>query len=103
MMTRSRKTWLPLVLACAFLALQGFVYPHMLDHLSHHAHHEPGVHGTVVCAWMCAAGQDLESVPQFVPVTISLIALVDDIRVDSTSIESSALWPSRGPPHSSLS
>ncbi|ODT43686.1 MAG: hypothetical protein ABS70_07415 [Nitrospira sp. SCN 59-13] len=103
MMTRSRKTCLPLVLACAFLALQGFVYPYMLEHVSQHAHHEAGVHGNVVCSWMCAAGQDLEPVPELAPVTISVIALLDDILVDSVSIESRALWSSRGPPHSFLS
>lgn len=92
-----------LLLACALLALQGVVYPHMLEHLSQHAHHEAGVHGTVVCSWMCAAGQDLEPVPELVPVTIPFVTLIDDILFDSLSIESRALWTSRGPPNSSRS
>lgn len=91
---------MPLLLACAFLILQGMVYPHMLEHLSQHVHHQPGVHGTVVCAWMCAAGQDVESVAEWVPVTSPVIALADDILFDSISIESRALWTSRGPPNS---
>ncbi len=102
-MTPVRHTAIPLLLVCVFLALQGVVYPHMLEHLSQHAHHESGVHGTVVCSWMCAAGQDLESVPELVPVTIPVIALIDDKVVDSLSIESRALWTSRGPPDSSRS
>lgn len=100
-MTRVQHTALPLLLACILLALQGVVYPHVLEHLSQHAHHEAGVHGTVVCSWMCAAGQDLEFVPAVVPVTIHAIALLDDNEVDSLPIESRARWTSRGPPDSS--
>ncbi len=103
MMTPVRHTAIPLLLVCVFLALQGVVYPYMLEHLSQHAHHESGVHGTVVCSWMCAAGQDLEPVPELVPVAIPVIALIDDMVVDSLSIESRALWTSRGPPDSSRS
>jgi hypothetical protein len=103
MMTRVRHIAIPLLLVCVFLALQGVVYPHMLEHLSQHAHHESGVHGTVVCSWMCAAGQDLESVPELVPVTIPFVTLIDDIQFDSLSIEFRALWTSRGPPDFSRS
>lgn len=101
MMTRFRHAAMLLLLACAFFALQGTVYPHMLEHLSQHTHHESGVHGTVVCSWLCAAGQDLESVPALVPITIPVVTLIDDIHFDSLSIESRALWTSRGPPDSS--
>lgn len=94
---------MPLLLACVFLALQGMVYPYMLEHLSEHAHHEAGVHGTVVCSWMCAAGQDLEPVSQLVPATIPFVSLIDDILFDSFSVESLGLWTSRGPPDSSRS
>ena len=98
MMTRLRHIALPLLLVCVFLTLQGIVYPHMLEHVSQHAHHDSGVHGTVVCSWMCAAGQDLGPAPELVPATISVIALIDDILFGSLSIESRALWASRGPP-----
>lgn len=101
MLTRSRQKLLFLLLACAFLALQAFVYPHVLEHVSQHAHHEPGMHGTVACSWICAAGQDLEPVHQLVPVTVPLIAQIDAVEFDSLSIESRALWTSRGPPDSS--
>lgn len=103
MLTHLRQTVMPLLLACAFLALQGVVYPHMLEHVSQHAHHDPGVHGTVACAWLCAAGQDLGPSSELVPATISVIVLVDDARFDSLSNEFRALWVSRGPPASSRS
>ncbi|MBA5872458.1 MAG: hypothetical protein GDA68_21060 [Nitrospira sp. CR2.1] len=103
MMIRVRHTVMPLLLSCAYLALQGVVYPYMLEHLSQHAHHDAGVHGTVVCSWMCAAGQDLEPVPESVPVTIPVVTQIDDILFDSLSVESRALWTSRGPPDSSRS
>ncbi|HNK14913.1 MAG TPA: hypothetical protein PKJ04_14025 [Nitrospira sp.] len=101
MMTRVRHIALPLLLACVFLTLQGAVYPHILEHVSQHAHHDSGVHGTVVCSWMCAAGQDLGPAPELVPATISVIALIDDILFDSASNDSRARWVSRGPPDSS--
>ena len=103
MMTRVRHIALPLLLACVFLTLQGAVYPHILEHVSQHAHHDSGVHGTVVCSWMCATGQDLGPAPELVPASVSVIALIDDILFDSRSNDSRVLWASRGPPDLSRS
>lgn len=103
MITCVRQPAPPLLLACLFLVLQGGVYQHMLGHVSQHAHHDPGVHGTAVCSWMCAVGQDLGPAPEWVPATISVLALIDDILFDSLSNDCRALWASRGPPDSSRS
>ena len=91
------------LLAGSLLALQGLVYPHALEHVSHHARHGADVHSTVLCSWMCAAGQDLDIVVGLFHVAVPLIGHVDPLVSDSLPVESSALWAWRGPPAPSLS
>jgi len=91
------------LLACSLLALQGLVYPHALEHVSHHAHHGADVHSTVLCSWMCAAGQDLDAVQGLFEVNVRLSGLVDQEVTDSLLTEPRAPRPSRGPPRFSLS
>lgn len=47
-------------LAVCLLLLSGTVYAQTVAHAVHHAHHQAATHGTVLCSWMCAAGQVLE-------------------------------------------
>ncbi|HRC44255.1 MAG TPA: hypothetical protein PLT27_09405 [Nitrospira sp.] len=91
------------LLACSLLALQGLVYPHALEHVSHHAHHGADAHSTVLCSWMCAAGQDLDTVTGLFHANVPLRGLVDHEVSDSLQIESRASRTSRGPPVHSLS
>ena len=91
------------LLACSLLALQGLVYPHALEHVSHHAHHGADVHSTVLCSWMCAAGQDLDAVQGLFEVNVRLSGLVDQEATDSLQTEHRAPRTSRGPPRFSLS
>ena len=102
-MTRTQHIVVSVLLACSLLALQGLVYPHALEHVAHHAHHGAGVHSTVLCSWMCAAGQDLETVAGLVHVNGPLSGLVYHEVADSLQVERRAPRASRGPPVSSLS
>jgi hypothetical protein len=49
-------------LAICLLGLQALAYPAVIEHASQHVHHGADVHGTVLCTWMCAAGQVIEGV-----------------------------------------
>lgn len=50
-------------LALGFLLLLGATTGSAFAHEVQHAgHHSAGMHGTGICAWMCAAGQSLEGV-----------------------------------------
>jgi hypothetical protein len=48
------------ILVVCLLVLAGLVYPQVVPHETHHAHHRAADHGTALCAWLCAAGQALE-------------------------------------------
>ena len=47
-------------LAACLLLANGLVYPQTIPHAVHHAHHTAATHASVLCAWLCAAGQSLE-------------------------------------------
>lgn len=102
-MTRTQRIRVSILLACSLLALQGLVYPHVLEHVSHHAHHGAEVHSTVLCSWMCAAGQDLDTVTGSFHANALLSGLLDQEVTDSLLTEPRAPRTSRGPPRISLS
>lgn len=64
-----KKIAVALVVIC-FLGAAGLASTHSLVHESPHAHHQQGTHGTVLCSWMCTAGQVLDVVA--VPVLVEL-------------------------------
>ncbi len=63
--TRTFAAW---SLAAFLFLLSGLVYPQSVAHAAHHAHHQATTHSSVLCSWMCAAGQMLDGV-QLAPQT----------------------------------
>jgi Tfp pilus assembly protein PilV len=55
------KKPIALVLLLSLLALSGVMAAQSVEHAAHHAHHRAAVHASALCAWMCAAGQALET------------------------------------------
>jgi hypothetical protein len=55
---RSAFVWA--LLLCIVL-VNGFMASPSVRHAEHHAHHQAGTHSTSICAWLCAAGQGIES------------------------------------------
>ena len=55
-----RKQALAVILACCILVVGGFASAQSIAHDSRHAHHQKATHDTVLCSWMCAAGQGWE-------------------------------------------
>lgn len=47
--------------ALCLLLLTGVAYPQTVAHAAHHAHHHATTHGTALCAWLCAAGQAVDT------------------------------------------
>ena len=66
-MKRSAFVWT--LLFCLVL-VNGFMAAPSVGHAGHHADHQAGTHSTGICAWMCAAGEDIE--PSVVPFASSL-------------------------------
>ena len=90
------------LLVFCVLVVGGFASAQSIAHESHHAHHQKATHGTVLCSWMCAAGQVLDG--SFAPSLVeqSPVALVGQAVFQSIpriSLDSST---SRGPPSHSI-
>jgi hypothetical protein len=48
------------LLFCIVL-VNGFMAAPSVGHAEHHAKHQAGTHSTGICAWLCAAGQGVET------------------------------------------
>lgn len=85
-------------LALALFLLSGLVYPQAVRHAPHHAHHTAGMHGTVLCSWLCTAGHAVESVrvPLLPPFHVNF--LTDVTEFPAYHPESCLAAISRGPP-----
>lgn len=94
---RTRRVLAALLVLC-ILVVGGFASAQSIAHESHHAHHQKAAHSTVLCSWMCAAGQVLDgsAAPSLIersPVTLSdnaTFQFIPHISLDSAT--------SRGPP-----
>jgi hypothetical protein len=91
---------LPLV-ACLLL-VPVLASPATVAHETQHAHHKAATHSSAFCSWFCGAGQgfgltDSVFVPSFTVLGTFDVESVD--QIDSTVLP---LFPSRGPPATSL-
>lgn len=64
--------------------VNGFMVAPSVGHIQHHGDHQAGAHSTGICAWLCAAGQDVESVsvqlnPEVQPLEQATIAPVETL------------------------
>jgi len=87
-------------LTVCLLLLSGMVYVQAMEHAAHHAHHQAATHASVLCSWMCAAGQSLEAVAFVFQVEAVPLALVDPPPAQDhlTTVLPSPV--TRGPPSS---
>jgi hypothetical protein len=94
-MKRSAFVWA--LLLCLVL-VNGLMAAPSVGHAGHHADHQAGTHSTGICAWMCAAGDGIES---FAVQFGSSLQVVDrTITLPSTVVLSAGLFSYflRGPP-----
>jgi hypothetical protein len=95
--------WLPkqslaVVLVLCLLVIGGLGSAQAISHESHHAHHQKSTHATVLCAWMCAAGQVLDAVAAPDLIERSPVSRVEFSTPPDFSSSFSSLLSSRGPP-----
>jgi len=93
---RPRLVWALLV--CLVLT-NGFMAVPSVVHAEHHGtHHDAGTHASGICAWLCAAGQDIdissvEPTSNLQLVEYAQVAYFDEVQ-DSITLST---FP-RGPP-----
>jgi len=102
MTPRLMKQSLAVLLALCLLTVGGLASAQSISHESHHAHHHKAAHATVLCNWMCAAGQVLDTVTAPALVERSPISDVEFRALPDHSSYFSSLLASRGPPSASL-
>jgi hypothetical protein len=90
-------------LVVCLLLLSGLVYAQSVPHAAHEhssgAHHK-ATHATVLCTWMCAAGQVLEGTPFSLPPAGGLVARLTLHIPDEPFAVPVLTSTSRGPPSS---
>jgi hypothetical protein len=98
MMPWSPKQSLAVLLVLSLLVIGGLGSAQAISHESHHAHHQKTTHATVLCAWMCAAGQVLDTVTAPDLIERSPVSRVEFSALPEWSSGFSSLLSSRAPP-----
>ena len=60
-MNHAARKFISIVLVLCVLSVGGLAQAQAAEHAGHHAQHHTATHGTLLCSWMCAAGQGWET------------------------------------------
>ena len=98
MLARLKQSWFVWLLLVCLVLVNGAMAAPSVGHAQHHADHQAGTHSTGICAWLCAAGQDVESTS--VSLESSLKPIEQTVAVPITPIHIFVSFHSffRGPP-----
>ena len=96
---RTKRALASLLVLCVVL-VGGVASAQALSHDSQHAHHQKATHSTVLCSWMCAAGQVLDTTSPLYLVEQSPTARAEQPVVESVPTVTLDIPTSRGPPFS---
>jgi hypothetical protein len=101
-MNRIVLKFVSILLVLCVLSVGGLAQAQSVEHAAHHAHHQAATHGTVLCSWMCAAGEVLDSAMVTFQAELSPIDLIPLSHSTQASIEVCQTSSSRAPPSFSL-
>jgi hypothetical protein len=99
-MSNTLQKSLASVLIVCLLVLAGLVYPQVVPHEAHHAHHGAVNHGTALSAWLCAAGQALEGAQIILESRLAPASIVPAAAAHVLRLVALLSPLSRGPPFS---
>ena len=101
-MNHLRRPFLVFSLVTSLLLVGGFFANQSAAHSLHHAHHKATTHASLICSWICAAGEIVES---SYPIFTSLFRIADKVEFFpplSARAASMLLIFERGPPPSNF-
>ena len=98
MMNAAIQRSIACLLVFCVLAVGGLASARSLTHESQHAHHQKATHGTVLCSWMCAAGQVGEGTTVPAPIRLIQLESLEVVSFDQTPMIFSRELATRGPP-----
>ena len=102
MLSRRALKSIAIGLAVCLLLLSGLAYPQTVAHAGHHAHHTAKTHASVICSWMCAAGQVFEAATVVIQSDRSPIGVASQPAVSEPTSAVHRTASSRGPPSLSV-
>lgn len=94
-MKRSAFIWA--LLFCLVL-VNGLMAAPSVGHAEHHADHRATTHSSGMCAWLCAAGQGIESASLPLIAELQTIQLTIAVQIDPALAPVSCPHFFRGPP-----
>ena len=98
MMVRLKRSELVWALLFCLVLVNGFMAAPSVAHTVHHASHQAGTHNTSLCAWICAAGQGIETSSVSLESTLRLLDRVEFRDVDQIQKRFLSIVFLRGPP-----
>jgi hypothetical protein len=102
LMNHTVLKFVSILLVLCVLSVGGLAQAQLVEHAGHHAHHQAATHGTVLCSWMCAAGEVLGSAVVTFQAELSPVALITFLNSAQPSIKACQTSLSRAPPSFSL-
>ena len=97
-MNHSALRILSILLVLCVLSIGGLAQAQSVEHAGHHAHHQAATHGTLLCSWMCAAGQGVEATVVPAPPELVPLELIELTAYQQPLIVYTENFPPRGPP-----
>jgi len=97
-MVRLKRSGLVWALLFCLVLVNGLMAAPSVAHAVHHASHQAGTHGTSLCAWLCAAGQGIETSSVSLESTFRFLDLVASPDVDQIQKRFFSTVLLRGPP-----
>lgn len=85
-------------LISCLLLLSGSFFYQIPSHLVHHAHHNAATHGSVLCSWMCATAEPLDTVDINLEVRFFPVQSAEFFSALSLPLTPPARPTSRAPP-----
>ncbi len=101
-MRRPFQRFVAVGLTVCLLLISGVLSSQTVLHAVHHAHHKATTHASILCKWMCAAGQVLEGVTVHLQADLGPLAFVDLLVVTEPGSLVQPAPLSRGPPSFSV-
>jgi len=86
------------LLVLSILVVGGLASAQSVSHDAKHAHHQKATHGTLLCSWMCAAGQAGEATTVLVQSEVVPQDTVEFASADEVRAISSRTLAARAPP-----
>ena len=102
MLVRLKSPWAVWALTLCLVLVNGSMSAPSVAHAEHHGAHKADTHATGICAWLCAAGQEVESTSVNFTSMLQLVGSSWADTVNSIFLLFSPDRFSRGPPVQSL-